>query len=99
MEDLLKRLIEIEIANADRMDRIIGLLERDQAPFLEPDDACRVLGIKLTTSGRHRVRLKFFREHGFLTKFGSRNPFTYERNEVKDLASRIAQGKVQMPAV
>lgn len=105
MEELIIQLTEainrqtaVQEANARRMERLIQLLEREQKPFLEPDEACRVIGIRITKSGRHRSRLKWLRDKGFLTRFGSLNPYTYDSEEVKTLADLYRQGRVAIPS-
>ena len=73
------------------------LLRREQRDWLDPDEACRRLGIPLSASGQHRRRLSWLRRHGFLTEFGSRRPYTYSARQINEVAEKIRQGKIFVP--
>lgn len=105
LKQLLGQLLEVQIQQARlqqemaaRLDRLAKRMERDQKSFLDPDEACEALGIRLNKSGTHRRRLRWLRENGLLTRFGSQNPFTYDAEQVHMLAEKIRAGKVMVPA-
>ena len=64
-----------------------------------PDEAARILNLPVTKGKTHTRRLKYFREHGFLTKFTGTSPYYYNVQELQSLAQRIADGQVMIPPV
>ena len=73
--------------------------EPSHKSIVGPEEAARILGIPITTGKTHTRRLKYFREHGFLTKFTGTSPYYYNVAELKQLAQRLADGQVAMPHV
>lgn len=79
------------------------VLPKETAPLttgiVGPDEAARILNLPITKGKTHTRRLKYFREHGFLTKFTGTSPYYYNVQELKSLAQRIADGQVMIPPV
>jgi hypothetical protein len=67
------------------------------SPWMSGDETAEALGRPLTKSGEHLRCLKHFRDHGFLTVFGSMRPYTYSRGQVMELRKLIDREKVFMP--
>ena len=90
-EDLLIQKLDTLIGE---MKRVGDLLEKNQSEWIDPDDACLILGIQRHKSNSHRRKLQLARERGFLTKFRDGKPIMYNRAEVHQLSIRIREGKV-----
>lgn len=69
-----------------------------QEEWISGDEACAMLGIPITKSGTHKLRLQWLRESGFLSRFGCRKPYTYSKKEVQEVLNRIEKGTVVIPA-
>lgn len=65
--------------------------------WLSGDEACLILGIGVTPSGSHLRRLNWLRRQGFLTRFGSERPYTYDKDEVYTVLARIRDRKLFIP--
>lgn len=102
------------MSTEQRLDRIESILEKmatlmavslpgtptpSDKTIVSPTEAACILGIPVTTGNTHTRRLKYFREHGFLTKFTGSSPYYYNVAELKQLAQRLANGQVAMPPV
>ena len=102
------------MSTEQRLDRIEALMENmaillqvnitktstsSNAGIVGPDEAARILNLPITKGKTHTRRLKYFREHGFLTKFTGSSPYYYNVQELKSLAQRIADGQVMIPRV
>lgn len=90
----MAQLIAVLEANGQKMDRLIALLEKDKKEWVDPDEACAILGIGTTSSGSNRRRLQYLREKGFLTRFGQRRPYTYCKKQVQDVADKIRREEI-----
>lgn len=66
--------------------------------WISGDEACAMLGIPITRSGTHKLRLQWLRESGFLSRFGCRKPYTYSKKEVQEVFNRIEKGTVAIPS-
>lgn len=81
--------------------RIAEALESQQASaarnYYTPDEAADRLGFRITKTGSHTRRLKYCREHGFLSIWYSERPYHYDRDQVDALAEKLRQGKVYLP--
>lgn len=99
MEQLLQELKQAIEANTATNQALLVELRRDRAEWLDPDEACRRLGFPITKSGKHRSRLTWLRKKGFLRSFGSQRPYTYSAQEVKEVANKIAAGKLLVPSI
>lgn len=81
--------------------RIAEALESQQATaarnYYTPDEAADRLGFRITKTGSHTRRLKYCREHGFLSIWYSERPYHYDRDQVDALAEKLRQGKVYLP--
>lgn len=103
------------MSTEQRLDRIEALMENmaillqvnitktstasSNTGIVGPDEAARILNLPVTKGKTHTRRLKYFREHGFLTKFTGTSPYYYNVQELKSLAQRIADGQVMIPPV
>ena len=95
MSDTLNSNIEKLI---ERIDRLIRVMERGEYGWLNPDEACRVLGFPIAKSRTHLRRLQWLRECGYLTKYRVGKPFMYDRRQVQEVAEQIREGKLHVPA-
>lgn len=81
--------------------RIAEALESQQATaarnYYTPDEAADRLGFRITKTGSHTRRLKYCREHGFLSIWYSERPYHYDRDQVDALAEKLRLGKVYLP--
>lgn len=74
------------------MNKVAVLLEREQTEWIDPDEACRMLGFKVMKSGSHRRKLQAARERGLLTSFQPGRPIKYNRKEIQQLSEKLSQG-------
>jgi hypothetical protein len=65
--------------------------------YYTPEEAAERLGFKVTKTGSHTRRLKYCREHGFLSIWYSERPYHYDRDQVNALAEKLRLGKVYLP--
>jgi hypothetical protein len=81
--------------------RIAEALESQQASaarnYYTPEEAADRLGFRITKTGSHTRRLKYCREHGFLSIWYSERPYHYDRDQVNALAEKLRLGKVYLP--
>lgn len=81
--------------------RIAEALESQQATaarnYYTPNEAADRLGFRITKTGSHTRRLKYCREHGFLSIWYSERPYHYDRDQVNALAEKLRLGKVYLP--
>lgn len=81
--------------------RIAEALESQQATaarnYYTPDEAADRLGFRITKTGSHTRRLKYCREHGFLSIWYSERPYHYDRDQVDALAEKLRKQKVYLP--
>jgi len=82
------RAIRTQLAAQDRSKRIT---------WLTGEEACDVLGINITVSGSHLRRLAWLRRQGFLTRFGSTHPYTYDREEIMVVLDKLKSNKLYLP--
>lgn len=72
------------------------LLRNERKDWLTGDEAAALLGRPYSKSGQHLRILKFARDKGHLTIFGSRSPFTYWRKEVEALQQKVVRNEVYL---
>lgn len=78
----------------------VELLRKDMAiatsEWVDPDDACRIIGVPITESGSHRRRLGKLVEFGRLTQFRDGKPRMYNRDELRKVAQMVLLGKIKV---
>lgn len=74
---------------------LVGRLDMSTKKWYTPDEALKALGCQITANGRRR--LQYLRNKAFLTKFGSLKPFTYDAQQVKDIAEKLRAGEICLP--
>jgi hypothetical protein len=67
--------------------------------WLNPTEAAQVLSLPITRSKTHTRRLKWYRDHGFLTRYQGERPVYYHHKDVAELAKRIERNEVVIPPV
>jgi hypothetical protein len=71
---------------------------KPMSQWLSGDEVCTLLGIPITRSNTHRLRLQWLREKGLLSRFGCMRPYTYAREEVMEVLRKIQKGTLVIPA-
>ena len=97
-EDILTELTEAIRQNTEINRALLLELRRDRATWLGPDEACERLGFGVTKSGKHRARLTWLRQKGFLRTFGSHRPYSYCAKEVDEVAAKMRAGRLVIPS-
>lgn len=82
-------LHELRTINA-RLQLLEKAMATEASGWVTGEEAAQILGLGSTRP------LQYARTHGFLTKFASRRPYRYDRNEVKALAEKVRSGKVYL---
>lgn len=90
---LKQMLAEMQAMRAD-MQRMIETFSSAASDWADPDEACRILGVPVTSSNSHRRRLGKLVEDGRLVKFRDGKPRMYYKPELRQVAQLVAQGKV-----
>ena len=97
----LQILIEAINQNTEVSKRLLAAFEAQHTTatknFYTPEEAAAKLGFKVTKTASHTRRLKYCREHGFLTIWYSTRPYHYCKKQVDGLAEKMAVGKVLLP--
>ncbi|MCB0654188.1 MAG: hypothetical protein KDC85_23105 [Saprospiraceae bacterium] len=78
------------------MEAMLDRIEMNAKEWYTPDEALNVLGFHTTKNSRRR--LQYLRDNNLLTKFGSLKPFTYDAQQVKEVADLIRAGRIAVPA-
>ena len=89
------RLVEAVTHQKKAMDALLERIESNTKAWYTPDQALEVLGFAPTRNARRR--LKYLRDKHILTKFGSLKPFTYDAEQVKEVAELIRAGRIAAP--
>lgn len=76
------------------MERWLKTIEQQNSEWCEPDEACRVLGIRIVASNNHRRKLKDLKRRGKITKYREGNPNLYYRPELNKLSREKLEGKL-----
>ena len=90
------RLVEAVSHQKKTMDALLERIESNTRAWYTPDQALEVLGFTPPTRNARR-RLKYLRDRHLLTKFGSLKPFTYDAEQVKEVADMIRAGRIAVP--
>lgn len=95
--DHLTRAVYRLLEEQKETNRLLRKEIEPPSPWMTGDEAAQALGRRLTKSGEHLRCLKFFRDKGHLTVFGSQRPITYSREQVMDLKKKMDREQVFMP--
>lgn len=95
--EIVQSWIEALNRNTAEVKRLADIEELKFKKWLNPEEACTVLGFPINGKYNHRRKLQWCRENGYLVKFQDTRPIMYWREEVYNLAEKIALGKVQVP--
>ena len=90
LEQLVKALRE----NTEVQKALLEEMRRQRSPWVGPDEAAQLLGIRLVKSNWHRHRVSKLVERGLLTKIRDGRPPAYYREEVLQLSEKVAAGQV-----
>lgn len=98
MEALTEKMAAELIAALDRNTaaqlRYIESVEFLQSDWVSPEVTAQMLGIPITKSRSHRVRIANAFRRGLLTKQRSGRPPYYWKEEVQQLSLKIRDGRV-----
>lgn len=97
MEDFhqnIQQLIEIIRDNTAVLKGYLENSRKTSSPWVGPDEAAKILGLRVTKSRSHRPRVAALVRKGLLTKIRDGRPPAYWREEVVELAEKVAAGKV-----
>lgn len=86
---------ELRALRADMKSMAAGIAASN-SDWVDPDEACRIIGVPLTASHSHRRRLGKLVETGRLTKFRDGKPRMYHRGQLRQVADLVAQGKINV---
>lgn len=91
--DMLATLVTQLIAEQQETNR---LLRNKTSEWVSADDAARMLGKTINTSGTHTRVLTYLRNHDkkYLKTFGQLRPYTYLRSEVDEVVRLVKNGLV-----
>lgn len=78
------------------MEAMVRHIEMNTKEWYTPDEALTVMGFQ--TAKNSRRRLQYLRDHHFLTRFGSLKPFTYDAQQVKEVAEKIRANQIYIPS-
>ena len=90
LDQLVKALHE----NTEVQKALLNEMRRQRSPWVGPDEAAQLLGLRLVKSREHRKRLAALVRRGLLTKIRDGRPPAYYRKEVMALSEKVAAGKV-----
>jgi len=90
LEQLAKAIRE----NTEAQRAILEEMRQQRSPWVGPDEAAQLLGLRLVKSRRHRKVLAALVERGLLSKIRDGRPPAYYREEVLQLSEKVAAGKV-----
>ena len=90
LEQLVKALRE----NTEVQRALLAEMRRERSPWVGPDEAAQLLGLRLVKSRRHRKVVASLVERGLLSKIRDGRPPAYYREEVLQLSEKVAAGKV-----
>lgn len=90
-----QQLLDTVASQTKIMATMIKQMEVNNKDWFTADEALKVLGCKVTGAGRRR--LQYLRNKGFLSKFGSTKPFTYDAQQVKEVAEEVRAGRIHIP--
>ncbi len=79
--------------NTNAQLEFIQAMNRSQSEWLSPEDTAQMLGIPLTKSRSHRVRVANLVRRGLLNKVRVGRPPYYWKEEVQQLSMKIRDGK------
>jgi len=88
-----QQLIAALERNTDAYLRYIESVEELQSDWISPERTAQLLGIPLTQSRSHRVRIANAFRRGLLTKQRVGRPPYYWKEEVQQLSLKIRDGK------
>lgn len=101
LENILSQIMEHQAHQVALLERLVEQTTPGAniaANWLDPEQAAAALGLNITKSKSHRVRLSWLRRQGFLTKFRSGNPPKYDRADIEQCAEKIRAGKIHFPS-
>ena len=90
LEELVKALRE----NTEVQRALLDEMRHKRSPWVGPDEAAQLLGLRVVKSRKHRLRLSALVRKGLLTKILDGRPPAYYREEVLQLSEKVAAGKV-----
>ena len=90
LDQLVKALRE----NTEVQKSLLDEMRRQRSPWVGPDEAAQLLGLRLVKSKWHRHRVSKLVERGMLTKVRDGRPPAYYRAEVLELSEKVAAGQV-----
>lgn len=90
-----QQLLEQNAQLVQAVSTMLEQLKMSNKRWYTPDEALEVLGFAPTKNARRR--LKYLRDKHFLTSFGSHCPYTYDAQQVKEVAEKIRAGQLIVP--
>lgn len=94
-QEQFQQLLDQNAKLVEAMTAMVERLDMTTKQWYNPDEALKVLGFPVTPNARRR--LKYLRDKHFLTSFGSQSPYTYDAQQVKEVAELIRAGRLAVP--
>lgn len=85
--------------NTAAVNRLITLIETKEnpSPWVDPEEAAKILGLNITARKEHRKRINLFINRGLIKIFVPGKPPRYSRAELTRLAESVAKGELSYP--
>lgn len=97
-KDLIQSFTQALEANQRVMNQLLNRLDKQDTPWVDPDESARLLGIPLSKSRNHRRKVAYLAKQGFIPRFRQGRPSYYWREDLLKLQPKIANGEVVIPS-
>lgn len=85
--------------NTAAVHKLIAIMEAKEnpSPWVDPEEAAKILGLNITARKEHRKRINLFINKGLIKTFIPGKPYRYSRRELTQLAEAVAKGDLAYP--
>ena len=94
LREVMEQTVKVMDRQVKFFDELFHKMQQQSSPWCSPEEAADLLGIQKTKSGNHRRRLSRAVERGLIKKVRSGKEPRYWRQEIKELAVKLAQNEI-----